>query len=378
MAPVAALFLATNAGAAPTRSLEPFTAAFEFASAITADPVDRDKAQAAVVGDLIATGALDDARRCADAMNGWRQGAVYADLATAFGQSGRGKEATDLLARAEKIQKATRDWQGTRIRAHIIRAQAVIGDAAAAGPAASTLPADEAERTRPVTVRVRLERGEFAGVMAELRLSGSTKNLDVQAGVAAAYLAVAAHPALADKPNLQREALQGTLQMAEALPVWKGLDTVEAALEQLQRLGAPDLARPTVDKLATDIAAFGDDEYKPRVLARLAVLRIRLGDRAAADPLIAEAVRKCAPLDPMTRPAARAGVGEALVVAGQTDRAWELYQAALDEAAGFVNARPRALAIVEICRSIGRSRLELPAAWQTRLAELRRGLRDPW
>jgi hypothetical protein len=43
-----------------------------------------------------------------------------------------------------------------------------------------------------------------------------------------------------------------------------------------------------------------------------------------------------------------------------------------------VNARPRALAAVDICRSLARNRVDVKAGMQGRLDALLAGLRDPW
>jgi ribonuclease-3 len=67
---------------------------------------------------------------------------------------------------------------------------------------------------------------------------------------------------------------------------------------------------------------------------------------------------------------------------GGFDRAREvvlsLFEQAIDEAAGFANARPRAMTIAAICAVIGRHQLLLNDAWQKRLIELHQNLRDPW
>src|SRR5262245_43691773 len=67
--------------------------AFRFASAIAKDPKDRAKAQELAVAEFAAAGALDEAIRRADQIEGWRRGAVYADLATALAGMGRKEEA---------------------------------------------------------------------------------------------------------------------------------------------------------------------------------------------------------------------------------------------------------------------------------------------
>jgi hypothetical protein len=58
------------------------------------------------------------------------------------------------------------------------------------------------------------------------------------------------------------------------------------------------------------------------------------------------------------RPAALALIAEANGLAGNRDRALELYKMALERSLELVNPRPRALAAVSVCLSLQRSGLE--------------------
>jgi hypothetical protein len=60
------------------------------------------------------------------------------------------------------------------------------------------------------------------------------------------------------------------------------------------------------------------------------------------------------------------------------DDSRRLFDTALSEAESLVNARPRALAVVAVCRSMGRSGFELDEATRSRLDALFAGLKDPW
>jgi len=73
---------------------------------------------------------------------------------------------------------------------------------------------------------------------------------------------------------------------------------------------------------------------------------------------------------------ARVSIAEAYADMGRGDDAWRVYRRALDEAAGFVNPRPRALAAVEICASIGRRQWAFDEIWRKELDVLLAGLKD--
>ncbi len=65
-------------------------------------------------------------------------------------------------------------------------------------------------------------------------------------------------------------------------------------------------------------------------------------------------------------------------VAGDEANAKRLYGRALTRAEALENARPRALAVVEICRSMGREQVPASPETRARLDALYAGLRDPW
>ena len=78
------------------------------------------------------------------------------------------------------------------------------------------------------------------------------------------------------------------------------------------------------------------------------------------------------------RPMVYANAASSFAAIKDTASSQRLYGLALDNAASLVNARPRALAVVEICRSIGKSGIGLDQPTRARLDTLYAGLKDPW
>jgi hypothetical protein len=83
-------------------------------------------------------------------------------------------------------------------------------------------------------------------------------------------------------------------------------------------------------------------------------------------------------VDPMDQPMVLARAAEAFSDLGQTAEAWARLNQAVSVASGMVNARPRALAFVEISRAIGRKQMTMPAAFVETLEVRLKGLTDPW
>ena len=63
---------------------------------------------------------------------------------------------------------------------------------------------------------------------------------------------------------------------------------------------------------------------------------------------------------------------------GDEQAARRLFGLAVDSAEGLVNARPRALAVVAICRSMAQQRVALDDGLRSRLDALHDGLGTPW
>ena len=78
------------------------------------------------------------------------------------------------------------------------------------------------------------------------------------------------------------------------------------------------------------------------------------------------------------RPAIWANLASSYIAVGDGTLGWRTFDRALAAAAALENARPRALAVVSVCRAIGRAGLTPPAAMNARLDGLYKGLKDPW
>ncbi len=355
---------------AVTQSRTPLAWAFDFASALHMDLVDQSKAQEKIIADAVALGQLELASDWVSQIRTWRQGTAWITLAQGWLARGRVAEAVAALRRAEQFRTAYRqDWQGARVAAHLERTFLRYGSLLAGQETAiTTLPVVAAADTN------RLEQ-----VLAQMQAAEVGADFDTRCALVDRYFDLAANPLWAGAPARRSEALAGVRRVTALLPVLKQAEIVPELAAQYRMNGERETAQDVLNSLEqTLVIARLEDHQQVATFARLARQHAILGDRGEADGLLKQARDILANTDPFERPAAAALLAEAYVELGETASAWEFYRHALMTASGYVNARPRVLAVVDVCRSVARQRLEFGEADQELLRQLREGLREPW
>jgi len=366
--------------ASAAASTDPFDWAFRFASAIHSDPKDMARAQAGVIDDLADVGKLDEAILRAERIEGWRRAAAFADLAARLAEQGRAEEARGLLDRVERIRSHTDGWEGPRVEAHVAQALATMGDPAQAAEIGRKLAADDRQyqgRSAATTATGLARQGNFAAAMSALAPLDGNDDIDVAWWRTAGYLAIAKQERLpADK---RREALDAARASAEKVPDWRKAESLQSVAEEYRRLGASAEARAclvtaqeAIQSLPTTMA------IRSPLISNLARSWARSGDPERGRTLLAGAAEHVDDAMLTERPAIWANLASSYAAVGDTTRAWQTFDRALTAAAGLENARPRALAVVSVCRAMGRAGLTIPAATATRLDGLYKGLKDPW
>jgi tetratricopeptide (TPR) repeat protein len=387
---VALCSIASSAGAlvcalalAPPVSpgLEALDYAFRFASAIASDPKDRAKAQELAIGEYLAIGAVDEALRRAEAIEGWRRGLVYADLAAILARQGRSDEARGLVARAEEIRAAAAGWEGSRIAAHVAQALAMLGETERLGGIASDLaqgdPLQYAGRAAATLATGDAVRGDFDQAMRRMASLEESDDLEGLWWRTAGFLAVARQDTL---PRARRlRALDAARRSAEGLPGWKRAEALGRIAEEFARLDRPGRARESLRAAEAIVMPIesGHSE-KAALLANLARAWARAGERERALDLLGQAEPLVAGALNIDQPGIYANIASGHRQIGGTTGAGRLYARALEAAAALRNARPRALAVTAVCRQMGRHGVGLDGATRGRLDALLIGLGDPW
>jgi hypothetical protein len=355
--------------------------AFRFASAIVSDPKDMGKAQAAVVWDYATAGAWHQAIDAADHVEGWRRGTSYADLATALAKLGRKDEARAMIAKAEAFRGTITGWQNPRIAAHVANAWAALGEVDRAVGLASAVALEDAQqyagRKAATVASSRAVRGDYEGAAAELDGLAGAKDIDDAWWRAAGYLEIARQSSF--PRETRAKALAAARAAADSIPTWKKAEALESIAELYREQRFPKEAREAVAEADRIVVALPDTmPIKAPLLSNCARAWGALGKNQRARELLNQVEGLAPMVQPIDRPAVYANAAASYAGLDDGASARRLYGVAFDEAGSLVNARPRALAVVEICRSMGRAGLELDSGTRTRLETLYAGLKDPW
>jgi hypothetical protein len=355
--------------------------AYRFASAIDADPRDKAKAQEAVVRDYAALGVLDQALQSAERIDGWRRGVVFADLAAELARVGRTDEAQVLIDRAEEVRRTIRGWQNPRIAAHIAQSLAMLGEVERSRRMAMDLIAYDGQQYAGRSVAVIASGfaalGQFEQAMEEMAKLEGTNDLYDAWWRTVGLMGVARETGLSDDQRLA--ALHEALEATEGIEGWKRAEALAGIAGEYALLGNRKAARQALKESDAIILPLDDAlPVKAMLLANLARAWAAAGKQGRAHALLEQAKPLVANSLDIERPGTWAGLAEGYVAAGDEREARRVYDLALTAAESLVNARPRALAIVAICRSMGRHEgtLDEPAA--ARLDALFEGLGDPW
>jgi tetratricopeptide (TPR) repeat protein len=355
--------------------------AFRFASTIADDPKDKAKAQELALGDFAAAGALDEAVRRAEGVEGWRRGVVYADLATALAREGRAEEARGLLLKAEAVRAAVSGWQNPRISAHVAEALAVLGDGDRARDLVSGLAAEDpgqyAGRSATTEAVGFAVRGDVERAMERLASLSGNDDLDVAWWRTSGYLTLARQDGVPRKTRLA--ALQAARTSADRLPVTRRVEARLGLAEEYARLGRHGDGRKVAAAAAADVETLaGEDPERIPLLTGLGRAWAKVGEAGRAGTALAEAEALVGEALSIDRPGLLARVASGYRLIPDGARARQLDERAFAAAEGLALSRPRALALAAICRQMGRDGVALDGPLRSRLDALLAGLGDPW
>jgi tetratricopeptide (TPR) repeat protein len=377
---LAALAAPSDAASPAAGGLPALHYAFRFASAIETDPKDRAKAQELVVTEYMRAGALDEAREKAASIEGWRRGAVYADLAALLAKRGRIDEARSLVAKAQEIRAGVTGWEGPRILAHIGTALAALGDQnALSGITSDLTAADPVQYTGRATAALAASdaaRGELGQALQKLDSLQGNSDFEMAWWRTAGYLDVGRQEKLFEAERLK--ALDAGAQAAEGIAGWKRAEALESLAEEYQRLGRRDRAERSLRSAQAALGSSAASGGQAALLSNLAEAWAKLGEPKRAIRLLKQAESAVGDAMLIDRPGIYANLASSYRRAGDAVEAGRLYERALDDAARLENARPRALAVAAVCRQMGRNGVELETKTRARLDALLAGLRDPW
>lgn len=355
--------------------------AFRFASAIEADPKDMARAQQAVLMEYVATGNFAKASQLVGQVQGWNQGIAQAELAMALARSGQADKARHHLAKAREVQSRTQGWHSGRIGAHIAKAMAAMGDLEGSRKLIRELAAsDDVQYGGQATATVataHLARGDYENAMKELG------TLDGDKDIYRSWWRTAGYMAIARKDDLPREqrliALDTARRSAQDIVDWKRAETLESIAKEYFGLGEKVKAREAMETAEERVIAIPTTNHlRPALLSNLARSWADLGEVERARKLLKEAEPGIADTQNTQQAGIYANLATSYHSLGDRAESRRLLIRALDQAATLANSRPRALALVTVCRLIGRNGMTLDGEIRSRLDSLYAGLGDPW
>ena len=368
---------ATKSVAGP--ALDALDYAFRFASAIKSDARDRAKAQELALGEYAAAGAYDEAARRAPEIDGWRRGMVYAGLATQLAKAGRADEARDYVRKAEAVRAETTGWENPRISAQVAEALALLGDkenaARITADIAAADPIQYAGRAAAVEAVATAAHGDFTAAMDRLRALEQNDDLDTAWARTSGYLALARRTDASRAARLQ--ALDAARASAERLPFERRLDGLLQIAPEYKELGREGDAKKSVAAAATVLEKAARAEAIPGLIA-VGQTWGEIGETKKGGKALKEAEGLIPQALSIDQPGLLARIASGYRLLPDPESAHRLDVAAVDNAAGMLLSRPRALALSAICRQMGKEGVVPDEALRARLDGLLAGLGDPW
>jgi hypothetical protein len=367
--------------------------AFAIASSIPEEPHLRDKAKAQewCAAAALALDQVDLARQYAEAMKTWRQATMLADIGGWYAARGDAATMEQLAERALSLAPLARDWQQERIRVHAARAYAKAGrDKRAQALSSGVGEAEQGKVEAVVAARPNAESAKpssdadapsFDAQMDQIDQWIMTLNFDLTRNAAdvciALYAGCQGDPDRCARVERSVAAANKTLPPDIRIANLLGLARVAAADGRLDRAAPLLVAAETVLNSGTWMP---EDEIIQ--VAAIALGKHVLGrtDDARADLKQAFAlfVEKRDSIIDIYRAAPLRAVAVTQAKIGDRQPARETFLRALEEGATNPNARPRAEDLTETCVAMVLNDVDPGDAGRARIADIRKGLVDPW
>ncbi|NJN63653.1 MAG: hypothetical protein HC882_01425 [Acidobacteria bacterium] len=337
-------------------------------------------AQHSVIQTLVIDEQLDRAKQLVGSVDGWRRGVALADLGGAMAGAGRIEEAKALVSEAEQVRAVTQGWQNPRIAAHVSMALAKIGEFSIAEKASSQLAESDEQFDGQATLirasRLASEKKFDEALGAIAKLDGDV-NYDVAWTRTNAY-AELVKAAKEDLP-LRKRAADKAIESARGVPGWARAESMAMIAKILRETGDPARSAEILEEAEQIITEQPDElAVKSVIMSNIANAWALAGNTSRSKQLLLKADKAVGAAMLIERPAAVAMIARAYVSAGSKDEGMTHFDRALTLAANLENSRPRALALVAICRALGSAGISIEGPLKTRLDALYQGLGDPW
>ena len=355
--------------------------AFKFGSAIYKDPKDRAKSMQQVAIDTADRGQFGPAIQRARAINGWRRADALAQIATRAADAGQVDRAKRLVDQAKSEATSVEGWPQQRVASHIAEALGRIGSVDEADRMSSAIaevdPRQYEGKAAAIVAAGEANDGDFDAAMQELQQLKVENSYDALWWRTVGFIEIAKRSTLSAEQRAS--ALSAAVSAAEAIPGWKQAEALMSISDQLLDLGDKTQAAELLGRCEGMVLPMPEtSSVRVHMLALLAERLIKVDRKKRAVELLLDAEQHVQKVLLIDRPLMYGVLGGVHAIADRSEEAWRLFDLAFLEAEGLVNARPRALAVVGVCRQMGLREIALNDKTRQRLDALYAGLKDPW
>ena len=313
-------------------------------------------------------------------IQGWRQGACFADIASHCARKNETLQAERCLDLAKSISERSADWQRERIRVKMAKAYAWLRRDAQAERLQEGLA--EAETGKVAQVQASLcDEDAFDKQVKALDELVKTGHFDIMRNVAEAYARLF-DSIFADEArrDVAEERVKSTSAKMPLFIRIRLLGKLAAAAA-----GHGDKAK-AIELIDEADALLGSAYWRPenRIphLAALAELRFSAGGtekaKKDADAALALYEKNRDQIGITVRAKTLRSLAETYRAMQDAATALEVYRRAVDEGATNRNSRPRAEDLATTCVSMALHEAEPDAQLWQRIRQIREGLGDPW
>lgn len=361
---------------------------FKFASAIPVKPhiVDRSKSQYSVLEYYLEADLTDDAAIQAARIADWRRCLFNADLAYYYTEKKDSPKVAQYIGAAFDCRNGIDGWQAgwqkDRVLLRIAEAQVMAGQWGDVEKIEEELPSEFAARTTALRFSRMDGPADYEKRLDQLKPLEISEHMEVQRDVALAYIEI-----LKQLGNGATDEQCATLQariyrLSEKLPLMVQHEIFCSLSRDAFEAGHGDMGRDVLNDATGKMTRRElNARYDVAALSELArIWQVLAGESRKAASLLekAETLMSGSGLKSTNRVAPLVSLALGYGVCGKEDDAWNYVAMALHAAESQVNARPRAIAITEICNGIARWGAPLSKDIEKELIRLHEGLGDPW
>jgi tetratricopeptide (TPR) repeat protein len=357
--------------------------AFKTATAIPLEPHIKDRAriQEEVVKACL---ALDQPRLALGyiaQIPDWRRGAAYADLAIYCIRHGRTKDVQQYLDRASAVSElADQEWRRDAVRVKISQAHVLLGQSENAAHFEKDLEPSETGKVAAARAMVAGEAA-FDKQMKAIDALVATGNYDIIINCLDSYAEL--FNRFYKDPKRRAKAEERIKASWSRMPIF-------IRFEVLTKLAGFALDHADKEKALTVAAELQqfldgnqwDAEHRIPMMARLAELRFRAGDKKGSRAGVDQATDifnlHSTEILSIYRGGALRPLAQAYQSMGDTAKALEIYRQAIEHGVENLNSRPRAEDLSLTCVSMAINAVEPDDSLWVRIRQIFSGLRDPW